>query len=129
MLNDAILVGATRMRLQGFNPRIVVLSETAYNFLALYKAGDGSYLAPNYQSLPLAFGGMRIALSAGVAAGKALLIDPSYCGFLGSGTVRVSIGYTGDQFKKNLVTLRGETTIIPFFGDYQGALLVTPAAS
>jgi HK97 family phage major capsid protein len=124
---DAVLSGALRMRLQGFSPSVVVLNEAGYLGTQLAKDSTGRYLADNYAAdLSLALGGMRVALSAGVPSGKALLLDPAFAGFLSSGSVRIQIGVINDQFVKNMVTIRGEIEILPYFTDYQGAMLVTP---
>ena len=102
------------------------------DFLALQLAKDttGRPLWDAYVAgFSLAIGGMRVALAAGVPAGKALLIDPAFCGLLAAADTRVTLGYTGTQFTQNLVTIRGETQIIPIFTDYQAAMLVMPSAT
>lgn len=129
-LVDAILAGALRMRLQGFNPSICVLPEAGFLGIQLAKDTTGRHLTDTYLAdLSLAIGGMRVALAAGVPAGKAVLIDPAYCGLLAAGSTKVTIGYTGTQFTENMCTVRGETQILPYFTDYQGAMEVTPAAA
>ncbi|MEO8564099.1 MAG: phage major capsid protein [bacterium] len=128
---DAVLAGAVRMRLQGFNPRIVVLSEADFLTSQLAKGVDGHYLAGSVylKDVSLAMGGMEVALSAGVTAGKALLIDPAFCSVLLSGAVRITVGYVNDGLVKNLATVRGDLEMLPTFSHYQGALLVTPPAT
>jgi hypothetical protein len=129
-LVDDALAGAVRMRLQGFDPRIVVLSEAAYLDTQLKKDSTGRYLSDNYlKDLGLALGGMQVALSAGVTAGEALLLDPMFCGYLSSGATRISLGFVNDQVTKNMVTIKGEVEILPTFTDFQGAALVTPPAT
>lgn len=123
---DALISGATRMRLNGFAPSIAVLPEAAFLQTQLAKGSDGHYmLAANL----LRDAGLTLAISGAIAAGKALLLDPRYANYLSSGTTRVSIGYINDGFQKNLVSLRAELEVAPYLTDTGAALEVTPAAS
>ena len=123
---DAVIAGATRMRLRGFNPTIAVLAEAGFLEAHLAKGTDGHYLDA---ATMLADAGLTLAISSGIAAGKALLLDRQFAGYLASGTTRVTLGYVQDQFAKNLVTMKAETEIAPYLSDYQGAMLVTPSAT
>ncbi|MEP7301440.1 MAG: phage major capsid protein [Caldimonas sp.] len=121
---DAAVAGATRMRTQGFAPSIVVLNEADYLTAQLAKGSDGHYLATEF-----ATAGLQVALSSGVTAGKALLLDRGFCSVLMSGAVRITVAYVNDGLIKNLLTVRGDLEILPIFSHYQGALLVTPPAT
>jgi HK97 family phage major capsid protein len=123
---DAVIVAATRMRLQGFNPTIAVLAEAGFLATQLDKGTDGHYLAASDM---LGAAGLRLAISSGITAGKALLIDPQFVGYLSDGNTRVTLGTINDQFSKNLVTAKCETALAPFASDYQGLLLITPSAT
>jgi hypothetical protein len=123
---DAVIAGATRMRLRGFNPSIAVLAEAGFLEAHLAKGTDGHYLDA---ATMLADAGLRLALSASVNAGKALVLDPQFAGYLSSGVTRISLGHVNDQFSKNMVTMKGEVEIAPYLSDYQGAMLVTPSAT
>lgn len=121
---DAVIAGATRMKVQGFAPDIVVFREVECLSTQLGKGTDGHYLA---SATLLRDAGLRIALSASVTAGKALLIDPQYVGYLGSGSTRVAIGYINDGVAKNMATVRGETDVLPYLTDCQAALPIIPS--
>jgi HK97 family phage major capsid protein len=129
-LADGIMAGALRMRLQGFAPSIVVLSEAAFLGVQLAKDDNGRYLTDLYLAdLSMALGGMKVGLSADVPDGSAMLIDPAFVGYLASGTTRISVGTVNDQFTRNLVTVKAEIEILPFMSDYQALMMVTPAAA
>jgi len=123
---DAVIAASTRMRLRGFNPSVVVLAEAGFLETQLGKGTDGHYL--NAASM-LADAGLTLALSASIPAGKALLLDRQFVGYLSSGVTRISLGTVNDQFAKNMVTMKGEVEIAPYVSDYQGLMLATPSAT
>jgi len=123
---DAVIVAATRMRLQGFNPTVAVLAEAGFLATQLDKGTDGHYLAA---SSMLRDAGLALAISGSITAGKALLLDRQFAGYLSSGSTRVTLGTINDQFSKNMVTAKAEIEIAPYLSDYQGAMLVTPSAT
>ena len=90
------------------------------------KGTDGHYLSA---AGLLRDAGLSLALSSSITAGKALLLDPAFVGFLSSGTTRIQIGTTGDQFVRNQRTMRAETELIPFLADFEAAMLVTPSVT
>jgi hypothetical protein len=124
---DAIISGATRMRLEGFSPSIAVLPEAMFLQSQLAKAeGSGVYMQA---SVLLKDAGLRLALSESITAGKAMLIDEAFIGFLSSGATQVSLGMVNDSFIRNQVVIRAEVQILPFVSDYQGAMLVSPSVT
>jgi hypothetical protein len=126
---DAILAGATRMRLQGFAPSIV-LSEGDYLGAQLAKSTTGEYLSGRYgEAMALSIAGMRFAVSAGLPVGKALLIDESFVGYLASATTRLTVGTTGSQLIQNAVTASAETVLIPFVADFEALVIATPSTT
>ena len=123
---DAVISAAVRMRLMGFNPTICVLPEAGFLQTQLARGTDGHYLQA---AGLLRDAGLSLALSSSITAGKALLLDPAFVGYLSSGTTRIQIGTTGDQFVRNQRTMRAETELIPFLADFEAAMLVTPSAT
>jgi HK97 family phage major capsid protein len=129
-LVDGILAAKARMNSQGFNPTIVVLNEAGWLGTQLAKDTTGRYLTDAYlAALTAALGGMKVALSEGVPAGKGMLIDEGFNGYLWSGAVRISMGLQDDQFIRNLVTVRAEVEVLPYATDYESLLLATPAVA
>jgi hypothetical protein len=127
---DAILAGATRMRLQGLAPSIVLLSEGDYLGAQLAKSKTGEYLSGRCgEAMALSIAGMRFAVSAGLPVGKALLIDESFVGYLASATTRLTVGTTGSQLIQNAVTASAETVLIPFVADFEALVIATPSTT
>ena len=125
-LVDAILSGITRMRLQGFSPSIVVLPEAGFLGVMLAKS--------DFWRVPFSYGAVAGArrhapCPVGYGACRESTVDrPRVLRAAGIRHYGVTFGYVADQFTKNLCTIRGETEMIPYFTDYQGAMLVTPVA-
>lgn len=127
---DAASEAAATMMTGGFRPDVIGISPA--DWLAITTAKNptsddyysGSYLAP----LPETLRGMRIALSPSVTAGKCLVLDSGQIDARLVDQYEVTVGYTGDQFTQNLVTLLAETRIIPVYRSVGAARLVTPKA-
>jgi hypothetical protein len=71
--------------------------------------------------------GLRVLLSPSVDAGKALLMDTAHVELLVVDGFVVEAAYADDDFSKNLISLRGETRVIPVFLSVGAARLITPA--
>jgi hypothetical protein len=129
-LVDAISEGVSTMQTAGFSPDVVALNPADWLAITTAKgtANDhylsGSYLA---QIEPV-LRGLRVVLSPSVDAGKGLVLDSSHSELLLVDDFTVEIGYSGDDFIKNLSVLLGEMRVIPVFRTVGSARLITPAA-
>lgn len=103
-----------------------MLPEAGFLATQLGKGTDGHYLAA---ASFLKDAGLTLAIGGSITAGKALLIDRQFCGYLASGSTRISLGYVNDQFSRNMLSVKGEIEIAPYFADYAAAMLVTPSAT
>ena len=127
-LVDAISEAVAGMQAAGFNPDVVVLAPSDWLAIVTAKAAvDGHYLSGSYLS-PLAstIRGLRVVLSPGITATKALVIDSSQLELVAVENFAVEIGYPDDDFLKNVATLRGEARFVPIYRAVGGAVLVTP---
>lgn len=126
-LADAVSETVSVMQVTGFNPDCVVMSPATWVDLLVAQDTMGGYLSDSYLSpLPSELRGLRVELSTGVAAGKALVMDSSHSELLVVDNFQVEIGYVNDDFTKNMVTILGEARVIPVFRSAGSAWLVTP---
>jgi HK97 family phage major capsid protein len=128
---DAVSEAVAAMQVAGFAPDAVALSPT--DWLAIQVARGttndhplgGSYLG----ALPESIRGLRVGVSPGLTAGKALVMDTSFIELAVVDGLRVVIGLDGNDFTKNLATMLGEVRVAPIFRATGAARLVTPLAA
>jgi len=127
---DAASEGVSDMQQAGFMPTICVMSPADWLAVVTAKAsGSGEYLSGSYLgTLPENMRGLRVGISSNVAAGKVLLIDPSFCEWHTLQAITFEIDRINDQFVKNLLTVRAEMRIVPVFRAVGAARLITPSA-
>lgn len=128
-LVDAISEGVATMQTAGFVPDVVAVSPADWLAITVMKDSAGQYLSGAYLGeMPSAMRGLRVVLSPTVATGKALLIDSMHADLLIVDGFTVEVGYVGDDFTNNLVTLLGELRCIPVFRTVGAMRLITPKA-
>jgi len=127
---DAISEGVATMQTAGFNPDVVAVSPADWLAIVVKKGtANDHYLSGNYLgALPAEMRGLRVVLSPTVATGKALLIDSAHADLLVIDGFTVEVAYSGDDFTNNLVTVLGETRVIPTFRTTGAMRLITPKA-
>lgn len=129
-LVDAISEGASVMQTAGFSPNVVALNPADWLSIAVAKSDlDGHYLSGSYLgSVEMNLRGLRVVLSPSIAAGKAMVMDSSHSELLVVDNFTVEIGFTGDDFVKNLAVLLGEMRVLPVHRTLGSMRLVTPKA-
>lgn len=127
---DAISEGVATMQVAGFEPNMVALNPADWLAACVARGtANDHYLSGSYLgALPLEMRGLRVVLSASIDAGKALLFDTSHVELLVIDGFAVEVAYSGDDFTKNLVTVLGETRVIPIFLTVGAARYITPKA-
>lgn len=128
---DAISEGVSTMQSAGFVPDVVVLNPADWLAISVAKGtANDHYLSGSYLSaMPMEMRGLRVVLSSSVDAGKALLMDSAHCELRMSNQFQVEVAYSGDDFERNLMTMRGELRVIPVFRSTGSARLITPKAA
>lgn len=129
-LVDAISEGVATMQTAGFVPDVVVLNPADWLAITVAKGtANDHYLSGSYlgQIEPV-LRGLRVVLSPSIDAGKALVMDSSHSELLIVSNFTVELGYTNDDFVKNLAVLLGEMRILPVFRTVGSARLITPKA-
>lgn len=128
-LVDAVSEAVANMRVAGFVADVVALAPADFLAMQVLKGTDGHYLSgPPLGALPQELRGLRVVLSPTVDAGKALVCDSAHSELLIVDSFGVEVGTDGDDFSKNLYTLRGELRVIPVFRTAASMRLVTPKA-
>lgn len=128
-LPDAVSEAVATMQTAGFNPDTVVMSPAEWLAIVVAKSGgDGQYFAPQAYlgQVPLIMRGLKVVLSPSIAAGKAMVLDSTHTELLIVDSFSVEIGYTNDDFTRNLAVLLGELRVLPVFRTVGAARLVTP---
>lgn len=126
-LADATSEGVATMQQAGFSPDVVAMSPADWLGVTVAKGSDGHYLSQAYLgTLPENLRGLRVVLSPSVAAGKSLLLDSRHIELLVVDGFTVEVAYSGTDFTQNLVTVLGETRVIPTFRTVGAARLITP---
>lgn len=129
-LVDAISEGVATMQVAGFVPDVVALNPADWLAITVAKGtANDHYLSGSYlgQIEPV-LRGLRVVLSPSIDAGKALVLDSTHSELLIVNDFTVEIGYTNDDFIKNLAVLLGEMRILPVFRTVGSARLITPMA-
>lgn len=128
-LVDAISEGVATMQAAGFAPDTVAVSPADWLSVAVMKSTTGEYLSGAYLgAMPSEMRGLRVVLSPTVATGKALLFDSLHCELQVVDQFTVEVGYENTDFTSNLVTILGETRVIPVFRSVGAMRLLTPKA-
>lgn len=129
-LADAASEAVAGMQTAGFAPDVVVMSPETWLGLTVARSTlSDEYLTGNYLGqLPTEMRGLRVVLSPTVDAGKCMVMDSMHSELLVSDAFQIEMGYTGDDFTKNLCVIRAELRVIPVFRTTGSLILVTPKA-
>lgn len=130
-LVDAVSEGASVMQTAGFNPDVVALNPADWLAISVAKGtANDHYLSGSYLGgIEMTLRGLRVVLSPSIDAGKALVLDSAHSEILVVDNFAIEIGYTGDDFVKNLAVVLGEMRILPVFRTAGSMRLVTPKAA
>jgi hypothetical protein len=127
-LVDATSEGVAFMQTAGFTPNVVVLSPNDWLAISVLQSSTGEYLSGSYLTMPgETMRGLRVVLSPAMTAGKSLIIDSAFLELLIVDEFSIEAGYVDQDFTKNLVTLLGETRVIPTLRATGAARLITKA--
>lgn len=129
-LVDAISEGVATMQTAGFVPDVVALHPADWLAITVAKGtANDHYLSGSYlgQIEPV-LRGLRVVLSPSIDPGKAMVLDSSHSELLIVSNFTVELGYTNDDFVKNLAVLLGEMRVLPVFRTAGSARLITPKA-
>jgi len=128
MLPDAISEAVAVMQVAGFSPDCVALHPTTWTAIVTARGtSNDAYLSGNYlgeQAMTLR--GLRVVISASVPASRALLLDSTQSEILIVQNPMLEIGYSGDQFSRNLCSALLEIRAIPVFKAVGSAMYVVP---
>ena len=94
----------------GWNPGLIILNPTDWHIIRSERtATEKAYVAGGWSN-PAApsIWGLPVITTPSLTAGTALILDPSQCAILDRMQARVEIDRDGDDFSKNLITLRSE---------------------
>ena len=128
-IEAVIAYAALHMRAGGYMPTVAVVNSSDWGEAVIRQGSDLQWMNGSPFTLPqMTVAGLRIAFSADIPDGKALLIDERYAGWGVSDTMRVDAAYVNDGFIKNIITLRGEMGLIPFMRDIWSVRLAQPIA-
>jgi HK97 family phage major capsid protein len=129
-LADAVSEAASQMQSDGFSPNVVAMSPADWLEITVAKSGgDGQYYSGSYLgTIAPTLRGLRVVLSPSIPAHKAILMDTSHSEILMIDGFSVEMGFTDDDFIRNLVVLRGELRFLPVFRALGSAKLVALAA-
>lgn len=107
---DRIGETVTSMRTLGYNPSVIVMNPADWLVLTTSKNSDGDYLfgSPTAPA-PRVLWSVPVVLSAGIPAGKALVLDTSHITILDRESLSVMLSNSHkDYFTRNLVAILGE---------------------
>lgn len=129
-LPDAVSEGVATMQVAGFTPDVVVLNPADWLAITVAKGtSNDHYLSGSYLGvMPQTMRGLRVVLSPGIPAGKALLLDSRHSELLTVDNFSIEVAYSGDDFQRNLISILGEMRVIPVFRTVGSARLITPKA-
>ena len=130
-LADAVSEAVAAMQAAGFAPDRVVMQPGDWLGITLARGQlNDHYLGGAYLSSQAAeLRGLQVILSPSVTAGKALVLDRQHSELLVVDGFSIEMAYDSDDFTKNLITILGETRVIPIFRTVGSARLVTPKAA
>ncbi len=107
---DAIGEAIAQLEITGWMPGAVVLHPSDWQAIRAERNTSGDeYVATGWNSPAQPnLWGVPVVSSAVIAQGTALVLDPAHVALLDRQSANVQIGYTGDQFAQNLLSLRAE---------------------
>jgi HK97 family phage major capsid protein len=109
----ATAVGAAEAR-DGITPGALVLNPVDLATMRKAKASTaGSYFIDPLSSAPSSVHGVPLVSTAAVAAGTMLLVSQGAGVFYTRGGVRVESGFVGDNWVRNLISVRVEERVLP----------------
>lgn len=109
----AAKIGASEA-LNGVTPTAILANPTDVATIRQAKASSaGSYFLDPLLSAPSALHGVPLLSTAATAAGTVWLVTEGAGLFYTRGTLRVEAGFTGDDWVKNLMTVRVEERVLP----------------
>lgn len=129
-LVDAIADGTDAMLRKGCTPTAVVINPADWTSIVTAVDKNERYLSGDYLQAfpPMTLRGLPVVLSEQVSAGHAYLVDGATAEWRMSDALTVQIGYTGDDWSKNMCTMRGEFRGAPLLYVDYGVMYVTPKA-
>ncbi len=124
-LVDSISAAASTMQTDGFNPDVVAMHPTDWlKIITATGTASDHYMASYLGEVEMVLRGLRVVLSPSMSAGTAMVLDSQHSELLVVDDFSIEIGYTSDQFVKNVCTVLGELRVIPVFRTVGSALLV-----
>lgn len=128
MLPDAISEAVAVMQVAGYAPDCVALHPSTWvEILTARGVSNDQYFSGNYLGVQeMNLRGLRVVISSSVPAGRALLLDSTQSEIVLVQNPMLEIGYSGDQFTRNLCTALLETRVIPVFKATGSAMYVVP---
>lgn len=126
ILPDAISESVALMQVAGYAPDCVALHPTTWtDILTARGTSNDQYFSGNYLGVQeMSLRGLRVVISASVPVGEALLLDSTQSELLIVQYPSLELGYSGDQFTRNLITALLETRVIPVFKASGSAIIV-----
>lgn len=115
---DAILAAATQIKTLNFNANYAFVNPIDAANMKLKKDSVGQYVIPPFVAADgMSVGGIKVIESNKITQGYVLVADMSKFIVRNYKPFFVSIGWTGDDFEKNLVTILGERRLHSYASD------------
>lgn len=128
-LVDSVSETITQMLEDGFAPGVIFMRPSDWLALVIARDKNDRPLTDSYLgALPMELRGTPVVLSPTIPAGKALIADAPNLEILVNDSTVVELGYTNDDFERNLISVRAETRFLPTYRIDGAARLVTPKA-
>jgi HK97 family phage major capsid protein len=106
---DAFGECAAELRTMGWNPTHALLSPNDWFKIASERDQQGAYVSSAWgQPVPASLWGLSVIVCPSLSDGTGLVIDAAQLALLDRQQVVVEIGRSGDDFERNLFTLRAE---------------------
>jgi len=119
---DAILAGLTQIRNLFFEPNFVFVNPTDMVNMELEKSTDGHYIIPPFATADgKTISGVRVVETPAITQGYVLMGDFTKVKVREIGGFKVLIGWSNDDFDKNLVTMVGERRLHLFIATNDSA--------
>lgn len=109
---DAVMVGANMINVAHHSANLIIMHPSDITALALKKDLNGNYIFPNFQ-LPSGkvIAGMPVMTSTVIASRKFVVCDRTKATVYNREGIRIEAGYDGNDFIKNLRTIRAEARL------------------